>query len=170
MAYYKKQHAAQTSAKQRRGFSEETETKKMKVGGRIWILVALATFIIVVTVTVEPSEYLFGSEYEVRVINGFTNNSSVPLVIWCANDEENIGGRALQEHDDFSWKMKTHFWSSNLMKCTMKYDQIRKKFDAFKASRDVHRCGPFKLCSWLVSEHGFFFSNDQVNWYKDFEW
>ncbi|KAI9078818.1 hypothetical protein K1719_013829 [Acacia pycnantha] len=142
----------------------------MKFGARICVVVGLATFIIAITTIVEPSEYLFGAEYEVRVINGFTNNSSLPLVIWCSNDEDDIGGRALQEHDDFSWKMKTRFWSNNLMKCTMKYDQTRKKFDAFKASRDAHRCGPFKICTWLVSENGFYFSNDLVNWCKDFEW
>ncbi|KAF7837360.1 S-protein-like protein 5 [Senna tora] len=120
----------------------------------------------------EAGDYLslFGTEYSVRVINGFTNNSSLPLVIWCSSEEADLGGRALQERDDFSWTMRPNLWSTNLMKCTMKWDRTRKRFDAFRASRDVRRCAPLKMCSWMVTEHGFYFSNDQVNWYKDFEW
>lgn len=143
----------------------------MKVGRSILVVTAVASVVIVMaTVVVQPEEYLLGREYEVRVINGFRNNSSLPLVIWCSSEEADLGGRALQEHDDFSWKMKTRLWSSNLMKCTMKWDRTRKRFDAFKASRDIQRCGPFRMCSWMVTEDGFYFSNDQVNWNKDFEW
>ncbi|KAF5752452.1 hypothetical protein HS088_TW01G00361 [Tripterygium wilfordii] len=117
----------------------------------------------------------FGSEdqYEVRVINGFTNNSSLPLVIWCTSSmEDEIGGRALQEGDDFGWSVRTSFWgpSGNSFFCTMKWDQKRKKFEAFKVSRDVHRCGLYRMCSWLVKEDGFYFSNDEVNWVRDFSW
>ncbi|XP_061339723.1 S-protein homolog 5-like [Gastrolobium bilobum] len=119
----------------------------------------------------ERARYLFGThEYYIRVINGFTDNSSVPLVIWCSSEEMDLGGRALQEHDEFSWIMRPNFWNSNHMKCTMKWDNIRKSFDAFKASRDTYRCGPHRMCSWMVTQDGFYFSNDDVNWRKQFLW
>ncbi|MCI19578.1 self-incompatibility family protein, partial [Trifolium medium] len=91
---------------------------------------------------VQRTQHIFGGdEYYVRVINGFNDNSSLPLVIWCSSEEIDLGGRALQEHDEFSWIMRPNFWSSNYMKCTMKWDSTRKIFYAFEASRDIERCG-----------------------------
>ncbi|KAK0608494.1 hypothetical protein LWI29_031563 [Acer saccharum] len=63
-------------------------------------------------------------------------HSSLPLVIWCSSGDSDLGGRALQEGDDFSWSLTTtnFFWgsstSSNFL-CTMKWDAKRKRFDAF---------------------------------------
>ncbi|KAL3724641.1 hypothetical protein ACJRO7_029756 [Eucalyptus globulus] len=119
----------------------------------------------------EP-EYFYGAEFDVRVINGFSTNSSLPLVIWCSSDDHgDIGGRALQEGDDFSWAVRSNFWGAAArFLCTVKWDSTRKRFDAFEAERDGHRCGPFRKCSWLVREDGFYFSSDEVNWKKDFSW
>ena len=98
---------------------------------------------------------------------------SLPLVIWCASSERDMGGRALQEGDDYSWSLETKFWGggheSNIF-CTMKWDRRRKRFDALRVSRDCRRCSPSKLCLWLVKEDGFYFSNDGKNYHKDFAW
>ena len=143
----------------------------MKPIVRFFFMLCLASSIVVVMTTIGRAQFLFGNhEYHVQVINGFTDNSSVPLVIWCSSEEMDLGGRALQEHDDFSWIMRLNFWGSNKMKCTMKWDNTRKSFDAFKASRDTYRCGPYRMCYWMVTQDGFYFSNDQVNWRKDFLW
>lgn len=115
-------------------------------------------------------ENFSGLEYDVRVINGFTNNSSLPLVIWCLCNNDDMGGRALQEGDDFSWSLKTNFWSATQFSCTMKWDTKRRKFDAFKVPRDVYRCSLLRKCFWMVREDGFYFSNDEINWKKDFSW
>ncbi|CAN0896820.1 hypothetical protein LINGRAHAP2_LOCUS18722 [Linum grandiflorum] len=112
-------------------------------------------------------------EFDVRVINGFTNNSSLPLVIWCSSSRDNdMGGRALQEGDDFEWILRTGFWDRPAVRivCTMKWDTKRRKFEAFKVPRDLRRCNPMRKCSWLVREDGFYFSSDEVNWKKDFSW
>ncbi|KAL0433076.1 UNVERIFIED_CONTAM: hypothetical protein Slati_2641900 [Sesamum latifolium] len=111
--------------------------------------------------------------YDVRIINGFSNNSSLPLVVWCVSEDTgDIGGRALQERDDYGWTVKTGlFWSSSRFLCTMKWDAKRKKFEAFRSSRDRYRCGACRQCFWLVKEDGFYFSNDDgVHWIKDFPW
>lgn len=143
----------------------------MKFRACFFVILCFASSIIIVMGVMQRAQYLFSSdEYQVKVINGFTDNSSVPLVIWCSSDEVDLGGRGLQEHDDFSWFMKPNFWSTNRMKCTMKWGNIRKSFDAFKASRDIDRCGIHRICSWRVTQDGFFFSNDEVNWKKDFTW
>ncbi|KAM7258271.1 hypothetical protein ACFE04_014012 [Oxalis oulophora] len=116
-------------------------------------------------------EYFSEVEYEVRVINGFTNNSSLPLVIWCISQDMDLGGRALQEKDDYSWNIKTSLWAFNRQyQCTMKWEEKRKKFDAFQFPRDVNRCGLLRKCFWLVREDGFYFSNDNVVWKKAFSW
>ncbi|CAN6547630.1 unnamed protein product [Malus baccata var. baccata] len=141
----------------------------MKILTSILLIFALAFFVICMSI-LEPQNF-YGTEYKIRVVNGFTNNSSLPLVIWCASQNSDLGGRALQEHDDFSWSLRTSLWgTTDLFKCTMKWDRIRRSFEAFKASRDIQRCGPFRKCSWLVREDGFYFSNDEVNWKKDFSW
>ncbi|PON40377.1 Self-incompatibility protein [Parasponia andersonii] len=136
------------------------------------IILFLAVLIIFMSFSQRGSQYLVssGAEYDVRVINGFSDNSSLPLVIWCASEQSDLGGRALQEKDDFSWRLRTDLWGNPHFVCTMKWDQRRKSFDAFKVSRDVRRCSPLRKCSWLVTENGFFFSNDEVNWKKDFSW
>nr|GEY68889.1 S-protein homolog 5-like [Tanacetum cinerariifolium] len=115
--------------------------------------------------------------YQVSVLNGLDNNSSVPLVIWCNNVDDtygDIGGRALQEGDDFSWNIHVTLWkyilSTNVFECTMKWDQKRKKFEAFKLRRDQSRCGILRKCVWLVKEEGFYFSNDEKNWVQEFKW
>ncbi|KAG5011610.1 hypothetical protein JHK86_023871 [Glycine max] len=153
----------------------DTSTRKtpktMKFVARVYLTLWLASSFIIMMATVQRARLLFATnEYYVRVINGFSDNSSVPLVIWCASEEMDLGGRALQEHDDFSWVMRPNFWSSNRMKCTMKWGNTRKSFEAFKASRDTDRCGLHRMCSWMVTQNGFYFSNDEVNWRKDFLW
>ncbi|KAI3459603.1 hypothetical protein Pfo_016266 [Paulownia fortunei] len=116
--------------------------------------------------------YFGNTNYDVRIINGFSSNSSLPLILWCVSqDRGDIGGRALQERDDYSWTVKTSLlWSSSRFVCTMKWDGKRKKFEAFRESRDRYRCGACRQCLWLVKEDGFYFSNDGVNWIKDFPW
>ncbi|KAL0322632.1 UNVERIFIED_CONTAM: hypothetical protein Sangu_1882500 [Sesamum angustifolium] len=83
-----------------------------------------------------------------------------------------IGGRALQERDDYGWTVTTTglFRSSSRFVCTMKWDGKRKRFEAFQAGRDRYRCGVLRQCFWLVKEDGFYFSNDGVQWIKDFPW
>ncbi|WJX27519.1 hypothetical protein P8452_16330 [Trifolium repens] len=143
----------------------------MKFVVSVYLILCFASSIFIVVAMVQRTQHIFGGdEYYVRVINGFTDNSSVPLVIWCSSEEMDLGGRALQEHDEFSWIMRPNFWSSNYMKCTMKWDSTRKSFDAFEASRDIERCRLHRLCSWRVTQDGFYFSNDEVNWRKDFIW
>ncbi|KAK9671722.1 hypothetical protein RND81_12G050200 [Saponaria officinalis] len=134
-------------------------------------LVSLCMFF----VTLKQPHYVHDNNtitYNVRVINGFTNNSSLPLVIWCATPETDMGGRALQEGDDYSWRLTPNYWGrgTNRVYCTLKWDQKRKKFDAFYASRDVRRCSPSKMCLWLVKEDGFYFSSDGLVFIKDFSW
>lgn len=130
---------------------------------------AIALMLVVYMLILQPDQ-LHGREYDVRVVNGFTNNNSLPLVIWCASKDSDLGGRALQEHDDFSWRLRTNLWGTTHFLCTMKWDQKRKSFDAFKVPRDIYRCGPLRKCSWLVREDGFYFSNDEVNWKREFSW
>ncbi|PWA92206.1 Plant self-incompatibility S1 [Artemisia annua] len=126
----------------------------------------------------QPDIFLFDDiTYQVSVVNGLSNNSSLPLVIWCNNVDDaysDIGGRALQEGDDFSWNVRVTLWkyisSTNVFSCTMKWDQKRKKFEAFWLRRDESRCGVLRKCVWLVKEDGFYFSNDESNWVREFTW
>ncbi|CBI33341.3 hypothetical protein VitviT2T_006892 [Vitis vinifera] len=124
----------------------------------------------IILMSFRQSQFFNGTIYDVRVVNGFTDNSSLVLVIWCSSQHNDLGGRALQAGDDFSWSLKTNLWATTLFHCTMKWDQRRTSFEAFQVQRDSQRCAPFRTCFWLVKEDGFYFSNDQVNWKKDFSW
>ncbi|XP_009595483.1 S-protein homolog 21 [Nicotiana tomentosiformis] len=141
----------------------------MKAYNIFLLILGLASYVTFISIK-QPYDY-FGNIYNVHIINGFTNNSSLPLVVWCSSgDTGDIGGRALQERDDFSWSVKTKFWKNSQYVCTMKLDQKRRRFQAFYGSRDVQRCSPTKQCFWLVKEDGFYFSNDEIYWQKDFSW
>lgn len=123
------------------------------------------------TLNLQQETLLLGEEYDVRVINNFRDNSSLPLVIWCTSPQGDLGGRALQEGDDFGWTAKIDLWSLRTeYTCTMKWNSKRKRFEAFKVSRDSDRCGSTKKCSWSVREDGFYFSSDEVYWTKDYSW
>ncbi|RVW34238.1 hypothetical protein CK203_115674 [Vitis vinifera] len=107
------------------------------------LMFLLAAFIIFMSL--KQSENFSGAEYDVRIVNGFTDNSSLALVIWCTSDNKDIGGRALQVGDDFSWSVKTNLWGATPFHCTMKWDATRKQFDAFQVSgtfNDVALLGP----------------------------
>lgn len=136
------------------------------------LLLPLGFTILYIITLREPLLYLGNRIYDVRIINGFSNNSSLPLVVWCVTEDKgDIGGRALQERDDYSWFVETGlFSSSSRFICTLKWDDRRKKFEAFRASRDRYKCGDWGKCFWLVKEDGFYFSNNEVNWSKQFSW
>ncbi|KAI3791088.1 hypothetical protein L2E82_04681 [Cichorium intybus] len=140
---------------------------------QIFLVFLLASYILFMSVKHHDPEYfsIHGIRYQVRIVNGFTNNSSLPLVIWCTSQDGDIGGRALQEGDDFSWDTRLSFWTSTpAFSCTMKWDRTRKKFEPFQVHRDTIKSGDSKKCLWLVKEGGFYFSNDEYNWVKDFSW
>nr|GEV55435.1 ribonuclease H-like domain-containing protein [Tanacetum cinerariifolium] len=125
-----------------------------------------ASYIVFMSIKHHQPEYfsINGITYQVRVVNGFTSNSSLPLVIWCASqDGDIIGGRALQEGDDLAWDTTLSFWTSNpAFTCTMKWDRTRKKFDAFRVYQDGTKCGNLRKCSWLVKEDGVFRSCEEI--------
>lgn len=134
-------------------------------------LLMLFLGVYIVFMSARESGLFSGITYDVCVVNGFTNNSSLALVIWCSSQSKDLGGRALQAGDDFSWSLRTRTWgAATLFHCTMKWDQRRTRFEAFQVQRDSQRCAPSRTCFWLVKEDGFYFSNDQVNWKKDFSW
>ncbi|ESQ37232.1 hypothetical protein EUTSA_v10003022mg [Eutrema salsugineum] len=135
------------------------------------LIIIFFTLTIIFTSMLQPQTMLLGKEYDVRVINSFRDNSSLPLVIWCNSPQGELGGRALQEGDDFRWTARIELWSWKAdYTCTMKWESKRKRFDAFKISRDINRCGFTGKCSWSVREDGFYFSSDEVYWTKDFSW
>ena len=153
--------------------SKTSHMKNPKIYTLFPLLLSLLALCMIFLTIKQPEYYFYATEYDVRVVNGFSDNSSLPLVIWCATPEADMGGRALQEGDDYSWTLTANFWAgggSSRVFCTVKWDQKRKKFDAFLVSRDSQRCSPYKLCLWVVKEDGFYFSNDGVLFHKDFSW
>lgn len=148
----------------------------MKTHNLLPLIILSLTLCITLTSFKQITSYLSTRNYDVCIINGFTSNSSMPLVVWCASQEgDDMGGRALQERDDYGWSIKTGlFLRASRFVCTVKWGWRRKKFDAFWVSRDKYRCGVHRKCFWLVKEDGFYFgkiNNDNgVNWIRDFSW
>ncbi|KAI3823079.1 hypothetical protein L1987_04505 [Smallanthus sonchifolius] len=141
---------------------------------QIFLLFLLASNIVFMCIKYHHNEYDFsiqGVKYQIRVVNGFTNNSSLPLVIWCTTHDGDIGGRALQEGDDYTWYTRLSFWTPTpAYSCTIKWDRTRKMFEAFQVHQGRARCGMSRKCLWLVKEDGIYFSNNESNWVKDFLW
>ncbi|KAK9072437.1 hypothetical protein SSX86_008871 [Deinandra increscens subsp. villosa] len=138
---------------------------------RIYLLLFFASLILIIFINYQHISTQ-GIRYEIRVVNGFTNNSSLPLVIWCtSHDGGDIGGRALQEGDDYTWYLRLSFWiPAPAYSCTVKWDRARMRFEAFKVHRDRNRCGMARKCLWLVKEDGIYFINHQSNWIKELSW
>ncbi|KAK4732717.1 hypothetical protein R3W88_025705 [Solanum pinnatisectum] len=125
-----------------------------------FIMLGLACYIMALISINQPDDY-FEKIYNIHIINGFTNNSSVPLVVWCiSSDNVDLGGRALQERDEFSWSVKSTFWKNTQFLF----------FKLFKEEGILKEVNPTRECFWLVKEDGFYYSNDEIYWRKDFNW
>ncbi|KAF2545488.1 hypothetical protein F2Q70_00020821 [Brassica cretica] len=136
----------------------------MRTMKKILLSLIIISSIITLTSMLQPHTLSLGEEFDVRVINSFRDNSSLPLVIWCTSPQGDLGGRALQEGDDFRWTARIELWSWRAeYTCTIKWELKRKRFEAFKVSRDSNRCGITKQCSWSVREDGFYFSSDEIS-------
>ncbi|KAK2982090.1 hypothetical protein RJ640_003013 [Escallonia rubra] len=91
--------------------------------------------------------YVHRTMHEVHIINGFTSNSSMPLVIWCKSNQGYLGGHALQEGDDYILSFETNFWQrTDLLFCTMKWDRKRMSFEAFPLRRRSYNFGALGKC------------------------
>uniref|UniRef100_A0A7N0V2T5 S-protein homolog n=1 Tax=Kalanchoe fedtschenkoi TaxID=63787 RepID=A0A7N0V2T5_KALFE len=135
----------------------------------LWLIFCILSLIVFLSAKHPSSHHYFQkSEYHVRITNGFSSNSSLPLIIWCSSERDELGSLALQEGDDFSWSLKSNFLGTvggHQYTCTMKWDLRRRSFVAFSGGR-----GESRKCLWLVKEDGFYFSEDEVSWKKKFSW
>ncbi|XP_073054054.1 uncharacterized protein [Primulina eburnea] len=147
----------------------------MRTHNLLLLVILFLTLCKTLTSVKEITSYLSTKTYDVRIINGFTSNSSMPLVVWCASQEgDDMGGRALQEREDYGWSIDAGLFSRpSRFVCTAKWGWRRKKFEAFWLSRDKYRCGVRRRCFWLVKEDGIYFvknNDNEGNWTRDFSW
>ncbi|OMP09173.1 Plant self-incompatibility S1 [Corchorus olitorius] len=108
--------------------------------------------------------------FQVHIVNGFADNAK-PLVIHCRSKDDDLGEHTLWKGQEFrfefgiSWVKSTHF-SCNFKWGLKKLDNI----SVFKHGIETWSCKATGLCFWKAAADGIYFSNNNQNWEKRFDW
>ncbi|KZV34846.1 hypothetical protein F511_00748 [Dorcoceras hygrometricum] len=111
----------------------------------------------------------FLQNYEVHIIRRFTNDSD-ELVVRCESGDDDLGEHYLVTGDDFHWRFRVNFFKSTLFFCHVKWGELEQRFNAFDTDYISYLCEETSKCFWSLSEDGIYFSCDDKNYVKQFEW
>ncbi|KAH1091448.1 hypothetical protein J1N35_018705 [Gossypium stocksii] len=120
------------------------------------------------------SEDLLFINYHIHVTNDLPSDlpPAVPsLHLHCKSKDEDLGEKVMFKHEDYSWDAKINLFRTTLFFCYAWWEGKQQYFEAFKATRDEHRCRIYhNSCLWSVREDGIYFSKDSLTWYNEYPW
>lgn len=96
------------------------------------------------------------------------NNMSGDLKLHCQSKNNDLGAKILHPGEEQILRFKVNIWKTTLFYCLAQRPWQFKIFNAFEAHRDELRCGG--QCYWSVRDDGFYFSNDDTTWDRDYTW
>ncbi|KAH6809153.1 hypothetical protein C2S51_026936 [Perilla frutescens var. frutescens] len=107
--------------------------------------------------------------YEVHVINN-VDNSSDELVVHCKSADDDLGEHFLDNGEDWNWKFRVNFFRSTLFFCHLQMGGMQKRFAAFDTDNISYQCEETSSCFWSVRKEGIYFSCDNKNYVKKYNW
>lgn len=132
-------------------------------------ILSLAFYFTLTIASTEMASDRFRYTFEVHVINGFTDGSK-PLIIHCKSKDDDLGEHSLKVGEDFRWHFKINIWFSTLFFCDFNWGQMSRTFNVFTFRKEGKFCSKTGNCYWLPTERGFYLSNDNFTWVKQYEW
>ena len=102
--------------------------------------------------------------YEVHIINDLPSNtgapnSSLPLHLHCASDDDDLGYHYLLTQRDFHWSFCMNIWGTTRFICELWWDiTIAKSFVAFNFDIGLE-CNT--TCNWIAKHDGLYFTGNQ---------
>ncbi|XVF65053.1 hypothetical protein PTKIN_Ptkin09bG0215500 [Pterospermum kingtungense] len=121
------------------------------------------------------SEDLLFINYHIHITNDLPSDlpPGVPsqIYIHCKSRDKDIGEKPLKQHEDYTFDSKMNLFRTTLFFCHASWEGKQMYFEAFKASRDEHRCRKYhNSCLWSVRDDGIYFSNDNSTWNNEYPW
>ncbi|KAH7834165.1 hypothetical protein Vadar_013316 [Vaccinium darrowii] len=110
-------------------------------------------------------------EYTVFIVSAVSNNPK-PLRIHCQSGDDDLGFHDIKSGENFNWSFRLNLISSTRYYCHFWWDSKEKSFDVFYYETVALKCqrpGPF-TCVWIVRPEGFYLSNGNATWYKEYDW
>ncbi|OMO59741.1 Plant self-incompatibility S1 [Corchorus olitorius] len=143
-----------------------------KIKETFLVVVALVCFLYP-AFAVKKEDLLF-IKYHIHITNDLPSDlpPGVPyLELHCKSKTKDLGLKKMLRHDDYSWDTKINYWRTTLFFCNAFWEGKQRYFEAFKATRDEHRCRVYhNSCMWSVRDDGIYFSKDNSTWKNAYPW
>ncbi|XP_021290720.1 S-protein homolog 18-like [Herrania umbratica] len=119
-------------------------------------------------------EDLLVVEYHIHIINDLPSDlpPNIPaLSLHCKSKDKDLGEKNMLEHQDYTWDSRINLLRTTLFFCNARWEGKQRYFEAFKATRDEHRCRVYhNSCLWSMRHDGIYFSNDNSSWTNEYPW
>ncbi|KDP44347.1 hypothetical protein JCGZ_19214 [Jatropha curcas] len=115
-------------------------------------------------------------KYDVHIINGCENQKFplIPINGSCVDENKHpIGTFSLRRFtDEFHWSVKINPRGHSTYVCHLRRADTKAGIVAFDQHRDDkdRRCKKTGMCWWKVDEIGIYFSNQNYNYSKYYDW
>ncbi|XP_044499382.1 S-protein homolog 24-like [Mangifera indica] len=107
--------------------------------------------------------------YRVHITNSFPNNDQ-PLYVHCWSRDDDLGEHNLWVNNEFTFRFGKNIFFPTRFDCDFRHGSLSTRFPIFHIDRDGSKCRRTGQCYWSVREDGFYFCNDNIWWYKRYDW
>ncbi|KAB2031958.1 hypothetical protein ERO13_D05G318200v2 [Gossypium hirsutum] len=108
--------------------------------------------------------------YKVHIINGLPDNAK-PLELSCHSNDDDLGHHTLWKDQEFRFKFGIHFWKKTHFVCNFSWgSKSLNDITVFVNEVETRTCRETGNCFWKVETDGIYFSNNDQNWEKRFNW
>ncbi|XVF38100.1 hypothetical protein REPUB_Repub20aG0069000 [Reevesia pubescens] len=132
----------------------------------------LASFISQTPISAAESvdKVIFRFRYKVHILNGFANNAK-PLIISCHSNDDDLGVHTLWKNQQFRFEFIIHFVKTTHFVCNFNWgSKSLPNISVFLNTVETDTCKATGNCFWKAAEDGIYFSNNDQNWEKRFDW
>ncbi|CAK7329210.1 unnamed protein product [Dovyalis caffra] len=134
-----------------------------------FLLVLAATFYLLsCQISIATEDDFLWIWHHIYITNDLPGDPLKKLMVHCKDKTKDLGVHYLSQKEVFHFKASIDFFRRRLYFCNMQWNGKQTYIEAFKAKRDEDRCR--KHCMWSVREDGFYFSNGNGNWNKEYQW
>ncbi|KAK6265923.1 hypothetical protein QUC31_016760 [Theobroma cacao] len=118
----------------------------------------------------EVDKLMVRLRYKVHILNGFADNAK-PLIIHCHSRDDDLGEHTLWKDQEFRFKFIVHFVKTTHFVCDFNWgSKSLDNISVFKNDAETSSCRATGNCFWKAEEDGIYFSNNDQNWVKRFDW
>lgn len=108
-------------------------------------------------------------QYNIHIVNNITSRTG-ELIVRCKSADDDLQDRYMYKGEDWQWQFRVNFFRSTLFSCDARWGQLKKSFNAFDTDSLSFKCEDTSTCFWSIRDEGMYFSCDDLNYVKQYEW